>query len=202
MCFSASASFTASVLLGALGIVSFIQVKQPKLYFFNSIPLLFSLQQAAEGCVWLYQSHLAAQVFLFFALVIWPTVIPFSLLVLERNKKASLWLTYFTLAGCGTSLLLLLDIWLFRPEFMVDGCHIMYTIHPFLPIPGLLLALMYCLVTLMPFFISTYAYMELIGMLLWIACIVSYGVFTLYFTSVWCFFAALISSIIVIITPK
>lgn len=202
MCFSASASFTASALLGALGIISFIKVKQPRLYFFNSIPVLFSLQQAAEGCVWLYQSHLAAQIFLFFALVIWPTVIPFSLLVLERNKKASLWLTYFTVAGLGTSLLLLLDIWLFRPEFMVDGCHIVYRIHSFLPIPAFILVFMYCVVALMPFFISTYPYMELIGTLLWAACLLSYAIFTLYFTSVWCFFAALISSIIVIITPK
>ena len=53
MCFSASASFTAATLLLALGTVALRVARRPAERAHWAIPLLFGVQQIAEGMVWL-----------------------------------------------------------------------------------------------------------------------------------------------------
>ena len=45
MCFSATASFGASIVLTGIGVASLKQVKEPAQYPFASIPLIFGVQQ-------------------------------------------------------------------------------------------------------------------------------------------------------------
>lgn len=54
MCFSATASFTASAVLGITGIATLRQVKFKSLIFLACLPLLFAIQQFNEGLIWLY----------------------------------------------------------------------------------------------------------------------------------------------------
>jgi hypothetical protein len=53
MCFSAGASFGASAVLGAIGIVTLTKAKTTDQIPFASIPLLFAVQQAVEGTLWI-----------------------------------------------------------------------------------------------------------------------------------------------------
>src|SRR6202044_3565146 len=53
MCFTATASFVASGVLGAVGVATLPQVKHRRELLFASLPVLFSVHQAIEGVVWL-----------------------------------------------------------------------------------------------------------------------------------------------------
>jgi hypothetical protein len=95
MCFSASASFSAGVILSAIGVASIKKAQSPPHIFFASIPLIFAVQQITEGFVWLSLSNptfvplkqIATYNFLFFAQVVWPVWVPFSILKLEPKNR-------------------------------------------------------------------------------------------------------------------
>ena len=53
MCFSASASFGAGIVLAAIAVASIKQVQHKSQIVFACIPLFFSAQQFTEGLVWL-----------------------------------------------------------------------------------------------------------------------------------------------------
>ena len=53
MCFSATASFGASIVLSAIGVVSIKKVQHHYQCMFAAIPLLFAIQQFSEGILWL-----------------------------------------------------------------------------------------------------------------------------------------------------
>jgi len=95
MCFSATASFGSAALLlvgGALCIRH--AIKNDKTYLLLAItPLLFALQQASEGAVWIgYNEKLmslmtaSSILFLFFALFFWLIWIPIVAYSLETKK--------------------------------------------------------------------------------------------------------------------
>lgn len=50
MCFSATASFVAGGVIGAVGIATLIHVRQLRAIPFAALPLLFALHQFIEGC--------------------------------------------------------------------------------------------------------------------------------------------------------
>ena len=52
MCFSASASFGASALLGVIGTVAVVKAKTTSQRLFAVIPFIFSIQQLTEGLLW------------------------------------------------------------------------------------------------------------------------------------------------------
>lgn len=80
MCFSAEASFAASAAICAVGTLSVARAKNARQLPFAAIPLIFSLQQAIEGVLWIALSNpeysawqsKAMYAFLFFAQVFWP----------------------------------------------------------------------------------------------------------------------------------
>jgi len=91
MCFSSAASFTAAVGLTSLGVLTLLETRNKKEIPFASIPLLFGIQQASEGLVWLsiqhgnlYLNSVFSHVFTFFAYIFWPLFIPLSVLLLEK----------------------------------------------------------------------------------------------------------------------
>ena len=98
MCFSAAASFTLSGVLGVTGAASLARSNAPDMRLFAAIPLLFGLQQFAEGIVWstmgastLVPLHESAIVsFLALALVIWPLWAPLSLWMIEPRAQAAI----------------------------------------------------------------------------------------------------------------
>src|ERR1700690_3821656 len=53
VCFSATANFVGSGVLGAVGVVTLTKVKHRRELLFASLPTLFAVHQFIEGFVWL-----------------------------------------------------------------------------------------------------------------------------------------------------
>ena len=53
MCFSSNASFGASAVLAVVGVVAIAKAKNTPGRLFAAIPIIFSIQQFAEGMLWL-----------------------------------------------------------------------------------------------------------------------------------------------------
>ena len=91
MCFSLHMSFLAAGLLTSIGILTLKKVSHRSEIPLASIPLIFALQQAAEGMLWLLLPTgnypaiitISKYVFLSIATIVWPLFIPFTLLLLE-----------------------------------------------------------------------------------------------------------------------
>jgi hypothetical protein len=78
------------------------------------------------------------------------------------------------------------------------GCHIYYDVS----IPASeekVGTLLYLLTTVAPFFVSSLPYMNIFGFILLLSYIISYQFYFTYLISIWCFFAAILSSLAYVI---
>jgi hypothetical protein len=168
-------------------------------------PLLFGAQQAAEGAVWLtigVPSHLAFQrlavdVFLGFAMVVWPLWVPLSMQRAERDPARRRILTALCWFSGGVSLsaAILLSRW--QPSAQVAGHSIRYD-YPGTSNAALhaLLVLAYIVSTIVPFFVSTTTLARTLGITLILSVVAATLIRREALTSVWCFFAAMLSALI------
>jgi hypothetical protein len=203
MCYSAGASFAAGVIISAIGVAAVKSVHKPSQRVFASIPLIFGIQQFAEGFLWLtlqssdYEivKSICNYVFLITAQVIWPIVIPLSVLLMEEESKRRKILRILLVAGMVLSLYYGFYLLVSKVTSVLLNCHIHYTIDSpkTLVLPTFLL---YLAVTVAPLFISSVKRMYLMGILMILSLAVSVFFYRVHLTSVWCFFAALISVII------
>lgn len=203
MCFSAGASFTGGVIISAIGVAVVTKVHKPSQILFASIPLFFGIQQFTEGILWLtipnpeYLSiqKTATYLFLIMADFLWPTMIPLSILLMEKDAKRRKILWALLVTGMAVSIyygscLLFLNV---SPRIM--GYHIKY----FTDFPSIMeypAVIFYILATLTPLFVSSIKRMSMLGILMFSSCLVTAIFFTQFLLSVWCFFAAFISAVI------
>jgi hypothetical protein len=203
MCFSAGASFTAGAFLTVAGAATFMEARKPSQKLFGAIPLIFGIQQLAEGCLWLTLQNgdhfilqkISTYIFLTSAVILWPVMIPLSVLLMEEKGKRRMILKI--LLGTGIALLLYYAYFLYFRKItpQILDCHIFYrnsSPHS-LMLPTFLI---YLTVTLTPLFISSMKRMYLLGILMLLSCVVAVIFYTKFVTSVWCFFAAVISIVI------
>jgi len=179
----------------------------PRLRMFAAIPLLFAAQQAAEGVVWLAMNRanaagvqgLAVTVFLGFALVVWPTWLPLSLLRMERQRAPRQRLTALTAAGIAVSAYAAVLLVRWHPIAQVAGHSIryLYSAGPSALPPGFYL-LAYAVPTVAPFFISSASLARVTGLALIGSLVAAAIVERDALTSVWCFFAALLSGLVML----
>jgi hypothetical protein len=203
MCFSAGASFTAAAVIAAAGVATTANVSKPSQRLFACIPFLFSIQQIAEGFLWLtllnpdqvILQKINTYLFLIPADVLWPVLIPLSILLMEENVKKRRMIRIFLYAGILLSLYYSICMLLFSVHPVIMNCHIYYggSFPGKLMLPAFLL---YITVTVAPLFISTVKRMYIFGIMMFVACVVSVIFYTKNVTSVWCFFAALLSVLI------
>lgn len=205
MCFSAPVSFAAAAGLAGIGALSLLGAA-PKHRLFAAVPLLFSAQQASEGALWLVlerapfgkASHPVAQVFLFFALFVWPSYLPAALAVAEANadRRRVLW----ALSAVGTALgAYLMGCSVMRPSYaciaydnLYYGVQIDGGLKPLAPF-------LYVSVILGSLLRSSLRGTSALAVL----ALVSFGaagmLYRVGFASVWCFFAAVLSGCIALI---
>jgi len=206
MCFSAGASFSGAAVLSVIGTVTLRSAKEPSQKLFAGIPLLFAFQQVAEGVLWLtirsgVNSSLqvaATYFFLIMALIVWPVMIPASVLRLEPPGKRKKVLTWIQYTGVVLSAYYLFCMINFKVTPVINSFHIQY-INEFPYIAGYVAFVIYVLVTIVPLFVSGVRKMKYFGYLILLSCIVTGVFYKEYLTSVWCFFAAIISGVIYII---
>ena len=217
MCFSATASFAASATLTALGIYACSRAKHPATYVLAASPFIFAIQQASEGFVWLglanpaWQSFLtpATYFFLVCALAWWPFWIPLSLALVEPHILQKKILINLLTFGSFFAIYTLFCLFNYGATASIEQCHIFYdiTIPVFYDIttPGelyTLLGALYLIPAVIPFFVSSLWGMSFLGAAVMASYVISYFFYRACFLSVWCFFAAVLSMIIIAIIQK
>jgi hypothetical protein len=202
MCFSATASFIAGGALTLIGAATIRQNKQPPQRLFAAIPLVFGLQQISEGFVWVgLQSgrsmmvQIAASIFLFAALMVWPTIVPLSVFLMEpagRRRKA---LAVLLAVGGAATIAYGVALVVFKLTVQISGFHINYSLNAARPL-AIAGSIAYLIATIPPMFITSKKLAPLFGVVVAISYVVTFIFFREYLTSVWCFFAAILSAII------
>jgi hypothetical protein len=203
MCFSAGASFTAGTIISAIGIATEIKVQKPSQRLFASIPLIFGIQQIAEGFVWislqnpghLLMQNISTDIFLFTSDIIWPVMIAASCLLMEENPQRRKLLRFLLIPGIVLSLYYAFCLFFFDVKPEILNCHINYAgDYPhLLVIPAFLV---YLVVTITPLMVSNVKGTFWLGIILFLGVLISVVFYIENVTSVWCFFGAIISVMI------
>jgi hypothetical protein len=205
MCFSTTASFGAGVILSGAGILAAKKVTEPKQRMFAAIPAIFAIQQFAEGFVWLsltqesFASWLrpAAFVFLFFAEVLWPLWIPLAMLKLETRAERKQILRFLSGLGLVFALHTLYYLMTNAFEAQISEHHIGYTLH-FRSSFVIFTWIVYGILTVVPTFVSSVPKMWIVGVPMTASFFIAKILYPNNVISVWCYFAAIISIIVVI----
>lgn len=203
MCFSAGASFAGGAVITAIGVMTVSTNRDHSRRLFAAIPLIFGVQQISEGFVWVaLQSpghdlmlSISMYIFLIAALIVWPSVLPLSVLVMEKVKNRRLALYLLLVVGLLTSIYYVLNLLVSDVDPRIISHHIKYAPEFRRPL-ALPVFIAYLVATLAPLFISSVRKMWLFGLLVTVSCLITGIFFKEYLASVWCFFAALISAVI------
>ncbi len=210
MCFSATASFTAASLLSVIGIASLKSIKTPKYTLIAAIPLLFGIQQFCEGVVWVSLNYglsetllyLFSYSFLFFAYILWPFWIPLSLYFLEIHKQRKNWFMGLVVLGISLSVFLIYTMYMHGITPTIVDQHITYDTNSYDNRIALIGLLVYFMTTILPFFLISSFMLNIFGILLLLSAAISLYVWSVAFTSTWCFFSAILSSFLYLALSK
>lgn len=196
MCFSAEASFTAAVALAGVTYLNFKTIVSRSQIPLALVPAFFGAQQFSEGLVWLaignnYQPKellISAQyLYLFFAFVFWPLWIPFSLYLVESVNWRKMLIGACFIGG----IIFGIACAKFALTEEVTTKVYQYSIHYVSNIPTL--TPFYAPIVLLPCFLSSYRNMWLFGILTTVSFAAAMYMYEQTFTSVWCFFSAIMS---------
>src|SRR5918995_3975352 len=121
MCFSATASFTAAAIAGGIGTVTLwkaAKLRDPALLPIAAFPVLFALQQAVEGLLWLDLARpepgacrpFLTHAFLGYAEIFWPLFAPVAAWLIEPNLWRRRLIALCVLTGAAVSTYLLVKM--------------------------------------------------------------------------------------------
>lgn len=201
MCFSATASFTAAALTGAIGILALSKVREPRELPLAATPLFFALQQSIEGLQWLTLpvapdgpiSTGLTFFYLIFAEVFWPIYGPLALLLIEPNQRRRQLMLLCLVAGISVGAYLLWFILKGPYGATISDGHIVYATEY---VHSDAIPLAYLAATSLPLFLSSQRMMSALGVIILVGSAVAYILYREAFVSVWCLFAAVASVVI------
>jgi len=201
MCFSPTASFVTAGLTGAIGLVCLARASRTRDLPLAAMPLIFALQQAIEGALWLVlptappgpAASALTLTFLLFAQVLWPIYAPLAARAMEPDPHRRRLMLPCLAAGVAIAGYLLWGILTGpRGAAIVNGCIVYRTAggHP------VLTGLVYLAATSLPLVLSSRRAIFALGAITLVGCVVAYAFYWEAFLSVWCFFAAAASVVI------
>jgi hypothetical protein len=201
MCFSATANFVGSGVLGTVGTVTLTKVKHRRELLFAALPTLFAIHQFIEGFVWLgldgilspTVTHDMGAAFMLYAQGLLPFLLPLSVLLFEPDRNSRRRMQPFLVLGAGTTLYILWALTAFPTDVYVRGNSIVYINQA---TNNTAVALAYVIATCGSLFFSKIRSMVVFGaanlaILLIVMAFKRYA-----FTSLWCAYAAIASVII------
>ena len=201
MCFSATANFVGSGVLGTVGAATLTRVKHRRELLFAALPLLFAVHQFLEGFVWLGLdgmvpagvTHWMAEGYMLYAQGLLALLLPLGVMLFEPGPRARRRMLPFVVVGAGTAAYMLWALLRYPLEVSVKENSIVYvnqgTNHT-----GL--AAVYIAVTCGALFFSKVRAMVWFGVANLTILLVVMAVKRYAFTSVWCAYAAVASVII------
>lgn len=202
MCFSATASLIAGTALSTAGVVTIKKVKRRSALPFATIPLLFGIQQIIEGVIWLsfrYDARslnsVMTYLYALFAFSLWPIFVPFAVGQLETEAWRKRTIRLFQLMGILVGLYLLYSHTRQPVVSHVRNSSISYDNSHFF---GAWVLLSYFLATIGSCLVSSKRIVNAFGILTFLFAVVAAVVYTENFVSVWCFFAAILSLMVLL----
>ncbi len=225
MCFSASASFTASAVLMPLGLYSTHLARsnqQPNYVPLALVPFFFGVQQLVEGLEWtaLDQGRieplttLAGLGFLFFAYCFWMVWIPWSAWSISRSSDSHglqhrlRWVAIVsTVLGVAFYLPVLFDPPAVQPavhstgRLLYDVSNLHSIVHNFIntqPVGELL----YWGFIVLPLLAVADKAVKLFGVLIFVSIFLTWLTYSATFNSVWCFYCAVLSIVVIWIVNR
>ena len=201
MCFSAMASFVAAGVTGAVGAAAVSRVSQRSQLPLAAIPLFFAAQQAVEGALWLTLPlapdgpvpTTLTHLFLLFAKTFWPFFVPLAVLLVEPESIRRRVLIALCGIGTGVAIFFLGSILTYNHSAHILGGHVVYSAEPHL---SETVRLAYLLTTCIAPMLSSYRAVQLLGLIVTAGSVITFFFYWDAFTSVWCFFAAAASVVI------
>ncbi len=202
MCFSATASFATASVTAAIGAVAFASVREKRDFPLVVVPLGFAAQQAVEGTLWLLLDRGIADgpavaglslAFLLFAEVFWPAFIPLAVLLDEPDPRRRPALRVLAACGAALALYLLAALVQTTPGVEVYAGNLRYDFTgggaPWIYLP-------YVVVTCGPLLLSSHRIVRWAGGVTLAAFALAFYAHYQALVSVWCFFAAVNSTLI------
>jgi hypothetical protein len=201
VCFSATANFVGSGVLGAVGVVTLTKVKHRRELLFAALPVLFAIHQFIEGFVWLgldgilspVVAHDMGAAFMLYAQGLLPFLLPLSVLLFEPTAKSRRRMFPFLVLGGGTTLYILWALTAYPLELYVRGNSIVYINQA---TNNLTVAVLYVIATCGSLFFSKIKMMVVFGAANLAILLVVMEFKRYAFTSLWCAYAAIASLII------
>lgn len=204
MCFSAGASFAVGAGLIAPGYYAIKRTASRGMLAFACTPIVFSFHQIAEGFLWLslknpdfaswYKPALYG--YSFISQPIWPIWAPLTMWLMETDKRRKNILYYFLLLGIASSLYMFYCLMAYDISAVVENGHIRY--YRDFPYLNIMRPVNFVLIGITPF-LSTLRYTKLLAGAMMASLILTYIFYTDYLISVWCFFAAILSLLIILV---
>ncbi len=205
MCFSATASFTAGAALLLIGTVTVRRARRRAELPFAMIPVLFGIQQLIEGSLWLTFPDKApllnialTHTYSFFSHVLWPVYVPIAVLLLEPKRWRQRTLIAIALVSSAVGLYLFYFLLTEPIVSRVEGHHIAYISPHFYLIAVMIL---YVLGTCVSMMFSSHRRIRLFGVAALAAFVAAWMFYAVWLISVWCFFAAVLSFIVMLQFP-
>jgi len=203
MCFSATANFVGSGVLGAVGVVTLTRVKHRRELLFASLPLLFAIHQFIEGFVWLgldgilspAVAHNMGAAFMLYAQGLLPFLLPLSVLLFEPDAKSRKRMLPFLVLGGATTLYILWALAAYPLQLYIRENSIVYINQA---TNNEVVAFLYVIATCGSLFFSKIRPMIVFGAANLIILLVVMEVKRYAFTSLWCAYAAVASVIILV----
>ena len=202
MCFSPQGDLAGGIVVVAIGVDALRHVKGRSEYVaLAALPIVLGLHQVDEAFVWWgLQGHvargigqLAMWIYLVVALVVLPILVPMLVTFLEPTPRRRWRIVPFTVVGVVAAAVLLEAMLVGHPGARLARYHLAYTIglrH------GILVIGLYIVATCGPFLVAGYRSffwfgVANLGAVVTLALLCADG-----FTSLWCFYAALVSGAI------
>lgn len=204
MCFSAEASFTMGTALSVIGVLCIREASKKDwgncgLTMIAMIPLLFGLQQFAEGVVWLHMngvlhetflSRAAQMLFLSLAWLLWPVYVPVAFYLVEKSSLKKVIYAFVFVIGLIIFFIDARFLWNETVRATLVGNSLYYPASPYYG------NFLYGLATILPIVISSIRKMWVFGLFLLLSYFATEAIWHFTFTSVWCFFAAISSLVL------
>jgi hypothetical protein len=198
MCFSATASISSGIVIGAIGVATLPLVRRRRELMFAALPLAFGVHQILEGIIWnqLDESveHAvrgpAVLAWLLFAWLLLPIWVPVSVWLLEPDPRRRRWMLGLGAIGAAVGVLLFAQAIAAPATASVLQNHLHYETPNG---PPWLIAFPYVGATCLPLLLCTQRFVVWFGVAMTLSMAGSAALDAASFASVWCSFAAVLS---------
>jgi hypothetical protein len=202
MCFSATANFAGSAVLGTIGVATLAEVRNRREVLLAAMPCLFALHQFTEGFVWLgldrgmpLLAHDAGAAYVLYAQGLLPVLMPLSIFLIEPTRRKKQQMFGFLMLGTLLALYILWGLIAYPLQVSALAHGIIYENVMTVTTP---VAVLYVIATCGAMFFSGFRSLVLMGWANLIGLLIVMEVRRYEFTSLWCAYAAVVSVLIYI----